>query len=208
MARDQPTKSVGYFLTQKKILDIVEYAYGFVELGDIQAVGEVLSDLGEQLRGHLEYAKPQNKKDRRKKRSEEKRQRKNSSKPNGLDILAAKHGYDDYKTYLESPHWRDFQKRYAKAWPFCQCITCGSRSYHLHHVNYGRFGNEQLADCLPLCGDCHRKLHESHRREHTQVGQFTKGLMDAFGWGPVEIKKALRGYYAMTESSSAPPASA
>lgn len=194
METDQPTQAVAYFLTHKRILEIVEYAYGFVELGDVAAVGEVLSDLGEQIRAHLEYTSKDTTRARKKARRDKRRKLRKDASATGLDRLAIDNGHESYAAYLVSPHWRDFQKRYAKAWPNCRCMACESKSYHLHHVNYERLGSERLQDALPLCKACHEKLHATHKSTKIPVARFKDALVVAFQWGPAELARRLIPY--------------
>jgi len=46
------------------------------------------------------------------------------------------------------------------------CQACGTQkgSLHVHHVTYVRFGKEALTDLRGLCDTCHKKVHETHRK--------------------------------------------
>jgi predicted HNH restriction endonuclease len=36
---------------------------------------------------------------------------------------------------------------------------------HLHHRTYKNLGNERLNDLVPLCPDCHDRVHALHRSD-------------------------------------------
>lgn len=68
----------------------------------------------------------------------------------------------DYNKYIKSKKW--YKKR---NWYFKNndniCKSCGSNeNIHLHHINYDRLGNEKMKDLMPLCIECHTKLHEKY----------------------------------------------
>jgi 5-methylcytosine-specific restriction endonuclease McrA len=41
-----------------------------------------------------------------------------------------------------------------------RCLVCGFRAEHCHHL-YPRYrgGDDVLENLIPLCADCHRKVH-------------------------------------------------
>ena len=66
-----------------------------------------------------------------------------------------------YNAYLKSEHWQDVRKRYWASKLLKECYVCGRKDHlQLHHRTYKRVGCEFLRDLLPLCGDCHKGVHD------------------------------------------------
>lgn len=73
----------------------------------------------------------------------------------------------DYYTYLESDHWREFSSRVKKLRKTCG--KCGMdhgtsvkrfrQGLNVHHKTYKNLGHEQDADVILLCYRCHMKEH-------------------------------------------------
>lgn len=66
----------------------------------------------------------------------------------------------DYQEYIRSSEWIAKAKR-AKLEAGQRCQSCGSddRRLQVHHLNYGRLGEERPDDLIVLCGRCHRGEH-------------------------------------------------
>ncbi len=73
-----------------------------------------------------------------------------------------------YVGYMESPAWYQRRRVWLESWRATHdgepnCVVCGEpwtlHHGHLHHRNYRRLGNENPADLIPLCCDCHARLH-------------------------------------------------
>jgi hypothetical protein len=71
-------------------------------------------------------------------------------------------GYKDYSSYLASPHWKELRSRLILATTTCGACTRNSAKA-LHHQTYERFGAELDQDLIPVCSDCHRRIHQSER---------------------------------------------
>jgi hypothetical protein len=71
------------------------------------------------------------------------------------------------------------------------CVGCGSPRYQLHHRSYTRLGREPLCDFLPLCGECHSRVHEYHREHETDIQATHKILRIVFGWSRDETARRL-----------------
>lgn len=71
----------------------------------------------------------------------------------------SKLGFDSYKSYLESDHWKEFRSRYLSSGMPRACRVCNSRRIELHHINYDRIGNEEFSDIMPLCAGHHEQVH-------------------------------------------------
>lgn len=69
----------------------------------------------------------------------------------------------DYMAYVNSPEWKEKRKLVLKRDGYC-CRKC-SASYkngatlQVHHLTYERFKNEDLADLITLCVECHKETH-------------------------------------------------
>jgi hypothetical protein len=100
-------------------------------------------------------------------------------------------GYKSYRDYLRSEHWASLKEAYRKSTLPQECIGCRSLRYQLHHRSYARIGREQLTDLLPLCGECHRKVHDYERIHGTRVQETHAMLRSIFGWTKVQARDRL-----------------
>lgn len=85
-------------------------------------------------------------------------------------------GFDNYDAYLQSAHWIDLRRAYQES-DLPQRCMCGSDEVQYHHRTYERLGAELLTDLMPLCGTCHRMVHELDRRG--EMGLDFSGFEDA-----------------------------
>ena len=76
-----------------------------------------------------------------------------------LDQLVSPLGFKSYNDYLNSPHWKEFRRRYSLSSRPQSCLVCHSVQIELHHVHYTRVGHESLNDVMPLCRSHHNELH-------------------------------------------------
>ena len=66
---------------------------------------------------------------------------------------------EEYKQYLNSPHWQKIRQAVFKEYGH-RCDHCGSsKNLHIHHITYEHLGEEEISDLVPLCEDCHKRLH-------------------------------------------------
>lgn len=95
-------------------------------------------------------------------------------------------GFPSYDDYLRSDQWMQFKEKFRRSGLPQDCVGCQGTPIELHHRNYGRIGHESLRDVLPLCRDCHRRVHE-YAKEH-QLGVFaTPQILQALhGWTDLE----------------------
>ncbi len=50
-----------------------------------------------------------------------------------------------------------------------QCVLCGGRGAHIHHIVFRSQGGKDAADNLvTLCGSCHEKAHGIGKSAYTQ----------------------------------------
>ncbi len=64
-----------------------------------------------------------------------------------------------YENFINSSEWTAIKNRY---WSTHQraCAVCSTSKYiHLHHMFYGRFGQEKDEDLIPLCREHHDEYH-------------------------------------------------
>ena len=88
------------------------------------------------------------------------RKKKKSPFQQQLDDL----GYQSYRQYLRSDHWKSVRERYRCSKKPKKCQVCGSDKYELHHTTYERLGKEWLKDLMPLCRRHHKAVHRYLRR--------------------------------------------
>ncbi len=86
-----------------------------------------------------------------------------------LDAL----GYKEYSEYLKSDHWINLRRRLSKGATCCGCEDAGKKIL-LHHVEYGRLGSERDSDLIPVCKECHTKIHERLNIEFPERSVFYK----------------------------------
>lgn len=64
-----------------------------------------------------------------------------------------------YGYYLQSDHWQALREQ-ALERDNHQCQNCGTQDdLQVHHLAYGKSGDEILEDLVTLCEDCHSELH-------------------------------------------------
>ena len=71
-----------------------------------------------------------------------------------------------YAEYIASAAWQDTRRRFwaSKLPKDCWCCSRTDGPKDLHHRTYKNLGRENLRDLVPLCRDCHDRIHELHRR--------------------------------------------
>lgn len=73
----------------------------------------------------------------------------------------------NYKEYLNSPHWRVFRDSYRKTSYYkAGCAVCALPAYCVHHRNYDNLTRETVLDVMPLCNNCHMKMHGFQTGHH------------------------------------------
>lgn len=66
---------------------------------------------------------------------------------------------EEYQAYLKTPHWQAIRRKVFKEYGH-RCDHCGSsKNLHIHHITYKNLGEEEISDLVPLCEDCHKRLH-------------------------------------------------
>ena len=83
-------------------------------------------------------------------------------KPKGFDDIQN----DSYSDYINSSEWQLKRSARLKMDNY-QCQKCGStRSLQVHHINYERFKNENIAtDLITLCKSCHEAIEQNKKSE-------------------------------------------
>jgi hypothetical protein len=73
------------------------------------------------------------------------------------------------KNYYSSPAWAAKRTERLKIDGF-RCAKCGfTRALEVHHINYDRFGHEDVSkDLITLCKKCHKEI-EAQKKEHDPV---------------------------------------
>jgi hypothetical protein len=67
--------------------------------------------------------------------------------------------------YYKSPEWAEKRNARLKLDGF-KCAKCGfTRALEVHHINYDRYGNEDVSrDLITLCKKCHQEIEEQKRK--------------------------------------------
>ena len=94
----------------------------------------------------------------------------------------------DMSEYYKSAKWAEKRTARLKLDGF-KCAKCGfTRALEIHHINYERFGDEDVSrDLITLCKKCHQEVEEQKRRinpvikrEHHSV--YLAGKISCGGW--------------------------
>lgn len=69
-----------------------------------------------------------------------------------------------YADYMNSPAWvarkrRWFREHWERTHEHAVCVVCGARPVDLHHLDYGRLGNEDYDSLVPVCQPDHDRIH-------------------------------------------------
>lgn len=107
-------------------------------------------------------------------------------------------GYGDYKKYINSREWSQRKALYYEV-HHKECRTCGSdeKELHLHHRTYERIFQEEDADLVPLCVDCHAALHLFQKSLSLSVEEATSMWISVTN-GHSKKKKTREALRAMT----------
>jgi hypothetical protein len=94
----------------------------------------------------------------------------------------------EMREYYQSSKWAEKRNARLKIDGF-KCAKCGfTRALEVHHINYERFGDEDVSrDLITLCKKCHQEVEEQKRRinpvikrEHHSV--YLAGKISCGGW--------------------------
>lgn len=76
--------------------------------------------------------------------------------------------------YLKSSIWSQKRNQILER-DYYACTSCGRHtSLNVHHIRYTNIFNEQPADLLTLCSDCHTALHDRVGYPSTYEDYMTK----------------------------------
>lgn len=101
----------------------------------------------------------------------------------------------EMREYYQSSKWAEKRNARLKIDGF-KCAKCGfTRALEVHHINYERFGDEDVSrDLITLCKKCHQEVEEQKRRinpvikrEHHSV--YLAGKISCGGWRNVMFSK-------------------
>jgi 5-methylcytosine-specific restriction endonuclease McrA len=72
-----------------------------------------------------------------------------------------------YAEYIQSEAWQEVRRRFWASRLPKDCYCCGRKDgpKDLHHRTYKNLGSEYLRDLVPLCRDCHDRVHEMFKRK-------------------------------------------
>lgn len=99
-----------------------------------------------------------------------------------LDKLVQKLGYQDYRKYLNSSHWKSVKvkllrsklvQRDSNGLPVCE--ACGAnKKLHVHHRTYKTIGKERIMDLALVCELCHMYIHQYSQEKGLNLWTATK----------------------------------
>jgi hypothetical protein len=105
-------------------------------------------------------------------------------------------GFTSYAAYLRSDHWAEFRSAYRASNKPQFCIACYRKDYQLHHRSYSRIGCELMNDVIPLCSDCHKKVHAWLKDHGTNLQATHFALRKIFKWTKSETRRRFRPFCA------------
>ena len=72
--------------------------------------------------------------------------------------------------YLKSPEWKTLKSKVLNR-DNCTCQSCNTNGIPLevHHITYQNFGNENLADLVSLCRNCHQSIHDKYGYDYNKL---------------------------------------
>jgi len=80
----------------------------------------------------------------------------------------------NYRKYLKSDGWLR-KRRQVKYWHGKKCHVCNSNKVDIHHKTYKDLGNEdQKTQLIPLCRNCHFKIHNLSIENKINIYQATE----------------------------------
>lgn len=79
----------------------------------------------------------------------------------GVDVVP-KFAKPNYESYIRSSVWQMLRDKIVYDYDYDgKCYMCGTKdNIRVHHITYIRLGDEHHSDLIPLCADCHKKIHE------------------------------------------------
>lgn len=111
-------------------------------------------------------------------------------------------GFDSYSKYLASPHWKGVRVDYESSDLPQFCLGCKSNRFELHHRTYTRLGNEKLVDLIPLCRECHKKVHDYAKNHDLGIHDTHLILREIFGWTKTEMRRRCGDFLRSTAEPS------
>lgn len=70
--------------------------------------------------------------------------------------------HEAYQRYLKSSHWQNLRKSAIAKWGN-RCGGCETTGkIEVHHLRYGNLYDVTPDDLIPLCEDCHNRIHRSN----------------------------------------------
>ncbi len=87
----------------------------------------------------------------------------------------------NYKEYLNTEVWKSKRKTFLEYYNY-MCVICRKQMYvyeqikinnkyvtkllknnlQIHHLNYNHLGCETQEDCIIVCLECHKQIHDKH----------------------------------------------
>jgi 5-methylcytosine-specific restriction endonuclease McrA len=84
-------------------------------------------------------------------------------------------GYEDYKEYLCSTHWKEISQNMKEAMNN-KCEICKeTKNIEVHHISYVNASNESSKDLVVLCSKCHK---EAHKTNNDNIKKIIKRMLE------------------------------
>jgi hypothetical protein len=99
-----------------------------------------------------------------------------------------------YSEYLSSEHWRDLKRQYRRSHLPQDCMGCEATHVQYHHRTYNRLGHELLTDIMPLCGKCHKEVHDYEKKFKMNYSQTHAILRILRGWTREDTRRRFASF--------------
>ena len=77
------------------------------------------------------------------------------------------------QSYLTSFEWRILREQVLRRDSYT-CQSCGAtHNLEVHHITYERLGDEELADLVALCSNCHNHVHNELGYDRKTIFDFS-----------------------------------
>jgi hypothetical protein len=89
-----------------------------------------------------------------------------------------------YANFLASDEWNRFTHALIDAG--AKCLGCGTRkTLQFHHLNYDRVGRETANDLIPLCRNCHERVHRFLDRQFPRARRWAHARFTERFWSEI-----------------------
>lgn len=79
--------------------------------------------------------------------------------------------------YIKSPAWAKTREWALTFWGNCCSVCSSSDNPEVYHRSQEHLGNERITDLVVLCSACHKKLHDTERRNNKLGAGLARGVL-------------------------------